>query len=1011
MLNAHAQARGGLARRSTVVLVTRLSAALAIAALIAGSGTAMAQPAIALGGQSTAATRAGQHTVTYDRYSLKIDGQRLYIWSGEFQYWRLPSPSLWRDVLQKMKAAGFNTVTIYFDWGYHSPKKGVYDFTGVRDINRLLDIAKEVGIYVIARPGPYINAETDSGGFPGWLTTAKGRARSSDPAYTADYMEWLTQIDKILARHQWTNGTGNVILYQVENELYDGSSGMREYMQNIERKARADGITVPFSGNHNGTFISGVGAVQLPGWDDYPQGFDCTHPERWNPVRDYTADQQSLRGSPLYLPEFQGGAFDPWGGPGYAACRKLTGPAFERVFYEANIAAGSTMQSFYMTYGGTSWGWLAFPGVYTSYDYGAPIDESRQLTSKYYQDKLLGYFVDTVEPLTKTVRLTVRRPTNATLQLDGRINPDDGTQVYVLRHADSTSNARAQTGVWLDLGCVQAGHAHAAAGCATGTPEASGAYVLVPQQPGTGIALDGRDSRLLLVGYHFGGQLLDYSTSQFLTDVVAGNAATAIVYGDDGQDGETALQYAAKPTVRLLSGQATWHWDAAAHRLRINYVHAKGTIAVDITTGTGKLLLLAMDRAAAEQVWKFDTKGGSVLVMGPHLVRTAAMDGDTLQLTGDTSAPTALQVFAPRGASRVTWNGQALTTTGDALGALTASLAGPAPVALPQLASWKFKAGAPEIAPAFNDSRWRVADLKTSNNPVLGHQSPVLDADDYGFHHGDVWYRGHFVAARGQKGIVLHVGTGKHGVFTAWLNGHYLGRATEGSQYFNVDPGELRVGKHNVLAVLVSNMGHNEDWLHNGEYKEPRGLVSTQWLGASPSITWRIQGARGGEDLADPVRGPYNNGGLYGERHGWSLPGYADGKWQNVALPNRIDQPGVDWYRTTFTLKLPRDQDVPVALKIEDAPDRHYRARIFINGWQFGRYVNALGPQHVFVLPPGILNPDGKNTIAIASWSTEHSGGLGKVSLVELGNYRTSLRVEMVKSPGCAAFAWCKGAR
>src|SRR6185436_12557776 len=54
------------------------------------------------------------HTVTFDKYSLLVDGQRLYLWSGEFHYWRLPSPDLWRDVLEKMKAAGYNAANIYF---------------------------------------------------------------------------------------------------------------------------------------------------------------------------------------------------------------------------------------------------------------------------------------------------------------------------------------------------------------------------------------------------------------------------------------------------------------------------------------------------------------------------------------------------------------------------------------------------------------------------------------------------------------------------------------------------------------------------------------------------------------------------------------------------------------------------------------------------------------------------------------------------------------------------------
>ena len=121
---------------------------------------------------------AAPHAVAWDQYSLMIDGQRIYVWSGEFHPFRLPSPSLWRDVLQKLKASGYNAVSLYFDWGYHSARRGVYDFTGVRDMDQVLALAQEVGLYVIARPGPYINAEADGGGFPGWLANVAGRART-----------------------------------------------------------------------------------------------------------------------------------------------------------------------------------------------------------------------------------------------------------------------------------------------------------------------------------------------------------------------------------------------------------------------------------------------------------------------------------------------------------------------------------------------------------------------------------------------------------------------------------------------------------------------------------------------------------------------------------------------------------------------------------------------------------------------------------------------------------------
>jgi hypothetical protein len=222
----------------------RLAAAAAALLLAAGlvSTPAVAAPA---GGPA-------HHTITFDKYSLMIDGRRIFIWSGEFHYWRLPSPDLWRDVLQKMKADGYDAVSIYFDWGYHSPAPGVYDFTGVRDIDQLLDIAAEVGIYVIARPGPYINAETTGGGFPGWLTTQAGRAPSDAPDYLAAADEWLHHVDAIIKRHQLTDGTGTVILYQIENELASTGTSQRNYMQNLYDTVRSGGITVPIFDNDKG---------------------------------------------------------------------------------------------------------------------------------------------------------------------------------------------------------------------------------------------------------------------------------------------------------------------------------------------------------------------------------------------------------------------------------------------------------------------------------------------------------------------------------------------------------------------------------------------------------------------------------------------------------------------------------------------------------------------------------------------------------------------------------------
>ena len=67
-------------------------------------------------------------------------------------------------------------------------------------------------------------------------------------------------------------------------------------------------------------------------------------------------------------------------------------------------------------------------------------------------------------------------------------------------------------------------------------------------------------------------------------------------------------------------------------------------------------------------------------------------------------------------------------------------------------------------------------------------------------------------------------------------------------------------------------MGHNEDFNANDSHKEPRGLTSAALVGASPTITWRLLGDRGGETPVDEVRGPLNAGGGYGQRNGWRCP-------------------------------------------------------------------------------------------------------------------------------------------
>ena len=104
---------------------------------------------------------------------------------------------------------------------------------------------------------------------------------------------------------------------------------------------------------------------------------------------------------------------------------------------------------------------------------------------------------------------------------------------------------------------------------------------------------------------------------------------------------------------------------------------------------------------------------------------------------------------------------------------------------------------------------------------------------------------------------------------------------------------------------------------------------------------------------------------------------------------------------------MPKDLDASLGLTLDDDDAREYRALLYVNGWNLGQYANDVGPQHTFVLPNGILNPHGKNTLAIAVTSRQQGGatggGLGTVKLTDLGTSRGGAGLDLVHSPGYAA--------
>ncbi|OGI20606.1 MAG: hypothetical protein A2287_06275 [Candidatus Melainabacteria bacterium RIFOXYA12_FULL_32_12] len=335
----------------------------------------------------------------FDKYSLKIDSERLLIRSAAFHYFRVPGINVWKDRLSKIKACGYNAVDLYFNWGYHSKQPGIYDFTDIKDLRALLDITVELGLYVIARPGPYINAEVSAGGLPPWLFNVPDviirNRKDGDFVHSNSYMqavkEWYSRIIPLINEYH------NVIALQIENE-YSTNEAEPNYIQDLYDMARAMGVKAPLF--HNDAFCACLYSdiVNIYALDTYPT-INLNYDWRTNPYGFGTIDhmEDCIRScsedSPLFIAELQAGWFDKWDGFGYEYIRKLFGREHINIVTKTALSQGVTMFNHYMGCGGTSWGQLACDEVYTSYDFAAPVSEYGIPQENYYKAKELNYFL------------------------------------------------------------------------------------------------------------------------------------------------------------------------------------------------------------------------------------------------------------------------------------------------------------------------------------------------------------------------------------------------------------------------------------------------------------------------------------------------------------------------------------------------------------------------------------------------------------------------------------------
>lgn len=533
------------------------------------------------------------------------------------------------------------------------------------------------------------------------------------------------------------------------------------------------------------------------------------------------------------------------------------------------------------------------------------------------------------------------------------------------------------------------------------TLDTSAGEVTVPT-----VELYGRQSKILVTDYSFGSHTLLYASSDIAVHGVF-DVDVLVLYLKTGQTGEFALKDDETLTYEVY-GESTF----AAGTNTTNaftYTQAAGTTVVKFSNG---VLVYLLDQETAWRLWAPATTSNplvlpdeQIFVLGPYLVRNASISGSTLVVNGDNDNATTLEAYTGTSIDSIVWNGVSIAANKTAYGSYTIDITGAETrqVTLPTFSGWRSADALPEVQPDYDDSKWTVCDKNSTASPTAPQSLPVLFSSDYGFYSGAKVYRGYFDGTTATDVYIATSGGLGFG-WNVWLNGELIGGGqgnaslTDDSATLSLPSSALKA-EDNVLTVVVDYHGHDESSTDDG-VENPRGILGAYLLpdgtsNATGFKTWKIQGNAGGPANIDPVRGPMNEGGLYAERLGWHLPGFDAGSgaanFSDSTPFDGLDKSGIQFYLTDFSLDIDEDLDVPLGVEFSAASGTVARVMLWVNGYQYGKYVPQLGPQTRFPIPPGVVNNRGTNRLGVSLWAqTDDGAKLDTISLFSYGQYQTS---------------------
>ncbi|MBN1605536.1 MAG: beta-galactosidase [Polyangiaceae bacterium] len=520
--------------RARTFLISLLAACLGSLALTA--------PALGNDAMFPAEAAAAQSIGWKNNYFV-VDGKPVIVSAGEIHYARVPR-ELWRERLVKMKRAGINTISTYSFWNAHEPEPGVFNFEDNLDLDAWLSEIEAVGLYAIARPGPYNCAEWLAGGIPQWITAKGMRIRDDSADFLAAADRYYEKIIPIIAEHQIHKG-GRVLWMQIENEHPNGwGTEGNAYLKHLYDKARALGMEVPlyYSGMHHATDPAGT----------TPFG---------------------NRTYPWYSSEFWSGWFSlPFGEMNANDLNVLQRGAWKV------IAFGGGGNTFYVSHGGTNFGYSGDTAT-TSYDYRAPLGEASQLRQGYFAVRRAESFARAFEALMGNSQDGGSATVSGGLKTYVRKSPNDGVAVFL----DNQGGSAVQTKVKLNSPSVE-------------FPSGN-----------TQISVASNEIRPVVASVPWtANATFAYLATNVLGKLAIGTKTYWVCHGRAGESGEIAVQYTNAPSA-APAAPWDWDASAKLGRATFTYPSGDTITELELESGDGSsATFLVINSPLADRTWITD---------------------------------------------------------------------------------------------------------------------------------------------------------------------------------------------------------------------------------------------------------------------------------------------------------------------------------------------------------------------------------------------------------------------